>query len=108
MSSRSITVPSGHPAHAWPGGCRVTVVPGRRHDEIMRHEPDGIFLSNGPGPAAPANTPCRSSRHHRSGHAVFGICLGISFWRCARGKTKKMPLGHPGAQHPVKELATGR
>jgi carbamoyl-phosphate synthase small subunit len=93
-------------------GCRVTVVPATATtDEIMRHEPDGIFLSNGPGdPAATGEYAVPVIRDIiEAGTPVFGICLGHQLLALALGgKTKKMPLGHRGANHPVKELATGR
>jgi carbamoyl-phosphate synthase small subunit len=93
-------------------GCRVTVVPATATtDEIMRHEPDGVFLSNGPGdPAATGEYAVPVIRDIiEAGTPVFGICLGHQLLALALGgKTKKMPLGHRGANHPVKELATGR
>src|SRR6266436_5801495 len=93
-------------------GCRVTVVPATATTEdIMRHEPDGVFLSNGPGdPAATGEYAVPVIRDIiEAGTPLFGICLGHQLLALALGgKTKKMPLGHRGANHPVKELATGR
>ena len=93
-------------------GCRVTVVPATADAEsILAHEPDGIFLSNGPGdPAATGGYAVPVIRSlMRSGLPIFGICLGHQLLALALGaETRKMPFGHRGANHPVKELATGR
>ena len=93
-------------------GCRVTVVPATATaGDVLRHAPDGVFLSNGPGdPAAtgeyavPAITEVLDA-----GVPIFGICLGHQILALALGaKTEKMHHGHRGANHPVKELATGK
>jgi len=93
-------------------GCRVTVVPGNTPaDEIMGHKPDGVFLSNGPGD--PAATGVYAVPMIRSlldaGMPIFGICLGHQMLCLAAGaKTTKMHMGHRGANHPVKDLLTGK
>ena len=102
-----------HPALSRPGpGCRVTVVPATADAEsILAHEPDGIFLSNGPGdPAATGDYAVPVIRSlMASGLPIFGICLGHQLLALALGaETRKMPFGHRGANHPVKDLATGR
>jgi len=93
-------------------GARVTVVPaGASFEEIMGHEPDGFFLSNGPGdPAATGKYAIPVIRKMlESGKPLFGICLGHQLLALAvGGKTSKMFQGHRGANHPVKRLADGR
>ena len=93
-------------------GCRVTVVPAdATSDDILRHRPDGIFLSNGPGdPAATGQYAVPVVRQLiETGLPIFGICLGHQILALALGaKTEKLHLGHRGANHPVKDLATGK
>lgn len=93
-------------------GCRVTVVPGNTPaQDILSLKPDGVFLSNGPGdPAETGQYAVPTIRAIlESGIPLFGICLGHQMLALALGgKTKKMHLGHRGANHPVKDLTTGR
>ncbi len=93
-------------------GCKVTVVPANATaDDIMRHKPDGVFLSNGPGdPAATAHysVPAVQAVLDRK-VPLFGICLGHQILALTLGgKTKKMDRGHRGANQPVKDLTTGK
>jgi carbamoyl-phosphate synthase small subunit len=92
--------------------CRVTVVPATASTaDIMRHRPDGIFLSNGPGdPAATGAYAVPVLRDLLgSGKPIFGICLGHQLLALALGgTTHKMARGHRGANHPVKDLQTGK
>jgi carbamoyl-phosphate synthase small subunit len=93
-------------------GARVTVVPATAtFDEIMAHEPDGFFLSNGPGdPAATGEYAVPViQKMLETGKPLFGICLGHQMLAIAvGGKTSKMFQGHRGANHPVKRLEDGR
>ena len=92
-------------------GCRVTVVPAHAGaGEIARHAPDGVVLSNGPGdPAATGEYAAPVIRELvAAGMPVFGICLGHQMLALALGaRTVKMDIGHHGANHPIKNLATG-
>jgi len=92
-------------------GCRVTVVPAQTPAaEVRRLKPDGIFLSNGPGDPEPCDYAIAASRELiDEGHPTFGICLGHQIMALASGaKTFKMKFGHHGANHPVKDLDSGR
>jgi carbamoyl-phosphate synthase small subunit len=93
-------------------GCRVTVVPAKTGaQDILERRPDGVFLSNGPGdPAATGSYAVPEIKKLiDSDLPVFGICLGHQMLGLALGgKTKKMHQGHHGANHPVKDLATGK
>jgi carbamoyl-phosphate synthase small subunit len=93
-------------------GCRVTVVPATATaDEVMALAPDGVLLTNGPGdPAATgAYAVPEIEKLVESGKPVFGICLGHQLLGLALGgRTEKMPFGHHGSNHPVKDLTTGK
>jgi carbamoyl-phosphate synthase small subunit len=93
-------------------GARVTVVPATAtFDEIMAHEPDGFFLSNGPGdPAATGEYAVPVIKQMlETKKPLFGICLGHQMLALAvGGKTSKMFQGHRGANHPVKRLSDGQ
>lgn len=91
--------------------CRVTVFPAKASpDEVLELKPDGVFLSNGPGdPAAVDYAPDAVKRIAGEGVPIFGICLGHQILGLTYGaETVKMPYGHRGGNHPVKELETGR
>lgn len=92
--------------------CKVTVVPASTSAaDVLRHKPDGVFLSNGPGdPAATGQYAVPMIQGVlKSGTPTFGICLGHQMLCLALGaKTEKMHHGHRGANHPVKDLATGK
>src|SRR5690242_10577846 len=93
-------------------GCKVTVVPATATaEDILRHKPDGVFLSNGPGDPAATGTYAVPVIQQliKFELPIFGICLGHQMLGLALGcKTKKMHLGHHGANHPVKDLQTGK
>jgi carbamoyl-phosphate synthase small subunit len=93
-------------------GCGVTVVPATASaEEILRHKPDGVFLSNGPGdPAATGSYAVPVLRQLMKFNVpIFGICLGHQLLALSLGaRTKKMHLGHRGANHPVKDIETGK
>ena len=92
-------------------GCRVTVVPATTTAEtVLAMNPDGVFLSNGPGDPEPCDyaiTAIKTLLEKKM--PIFGICLGHQLLALASGaKTEKMKFGHHGANHPVLEIATGR
>ncbi|MBN1866064.1 glutamine-hydrolyzing carbamoyl-phosphate synthase small subunit [Candidatus Sumerlaeota bacterium] len=92
-------------------GFRVTVVPARATaEEALALEPDGIFLSNGPGDPEPCTYAIEAARELiQGGKPTFGICLGHQIMGLALGgKTYKLKFGHRGANHPVRDEATGR
>jgi carbamoyl-phosphate synthase small subunit len=91
-------------------GCRVTVLPGdTSSDEILAMKPDGLFISNGPGdPAAVEHARDAILKLSEQGVPVFGICLGHQLMaRAFGGETYKLPFGHHGGNHPVKDLERG-
>ena len=92
-------------------GCRITVVPATTPAaEVLKLQPDGIFLSNGPGDPEPCSYAIEATRALiDSGTPTFGICLGHQILALASGaRTFKMKFGHHGANHPVKDLDSGR
>ena len=92
-------------------GCRVTVVPAQTPaTEVQRLKPDGVFLSNGPGDPQPCDYAIAAAKTLiDQGIPTFGICLGHQIMALASGaRTFKMKFGHHGANHPVKDLDTGR
>jgi carbamoyl-phosphate synthase small subunit len=88
----------------------VTVVPATTGaDDILALEPDGVFLSNGPGDPAPLHGPTATVAALLGAVPVFGICLGHQILASALGGTTfKLPFGHHGSNHPVRRLATGQ
>jgi len=92
-------------------GCKVTVVPAKTPAaDVLALKPDGVFLSNGPGDPEPCDYAIAATRTIvDSGMPTFGICLGHQIMALAAGaKTFKMTHSHHGANHPVKDLDTGR
>jgi carbamoyl-phosphate synthase small subunit len=91
-------------------GCEITVVPAATTAaEVLEHKPDGVFLSNGPGDPEGVPYLVDAVRALLGRVPVFGICLGHQILGLAAGgRTYKLPFGHHGANHPVKDLATGR
>lgn len=92
-------------------GCRLTVVPAQTSaDEVLAMNPDGIFLSNGPGDPEPCDYAITAIQQFLTTDIpLFGICLGHQLLALAAGaKTLKMKFGHHGANHPVKDLQTGQ
>ena len=93
------------------GGCRMTVVPAQTPaEDVLALEPDGIFLSNGPGDPEPCDYAIAATqRFLETDVPVFGICLGHQILGLAVGaRTLKMKFGHHGANHPVQDIETGR
>lgn len=90
--------------------CRVTVVPASATaEEVLRTRPDGVLLSNGPGDPAAVSYVIETTKKLIGRVPIFGICLGHQILGLALGgKTYKLKFGHHGANHPVKDLKTGR
>ena len=92
-------------------GCRITVVPAKTDaSQVLAMRPDGVFLSNGPGDPQPCDYAIEAAAALlRASVPMFGICLGHQIMALAcSARTYKMKFGHHGANHPVKEVATGR
>ena len=92
-------------------GCRITVVPARTGAaDVLAMEPDGVFLSNGPGDPEPCDYAIEATRQFLTESLpLFGICLGHQILGLACGaKTEKMKFGHRGANHPVQDMQTKR
>ena len=90
-------------------GCKVTVVPAQTSAaDVLKYQPDGVFLSNGPGDPEPCDYAIKAiSELLAAGVPTYGICLGHQLLALASGaKTLKMKFGHHGANHPVKDLDT--
>jgi carbamoyl-phosphate synthase small subunit len=93
------------------GGCRMTVVPAQTSaEDALALEPDGVFLSNGPGDPEPCDYAINAAKKFLATDLpVFGICLGHQILGLAAGaRTVKMKFGHHGANHPVQDLESGR
>lgn len=91
-------------------GCKVTVVPSTTSaKDVLAHQPDGVFLSNGPGDPAAVKTGIETVRDLLGKKPLFGICLGHQILSLALGgDTYKLKFGHRGLNQPVKDLVTGR
>jgi carbamoyl-phosphate synthase small subunit len=92
-------------------GCRITVVPAQTSaKDVLAMEPDGVFLSNGPGDPEPCDYAIKATKNFlTAGVPLFGICLGHQIMGLAVGaKTMKMKFGHRGANHPVQDTQTRR
>ena len=98
------------PRHLADMGCRVTVVPGSATaEEILAQDPDGVFLSNGPGDPEPLTQAVETIRGLLGKQPIFGICLGQQLLGLALGgKTFKLKFGHRGANQPVLNKRTGQ
>lgn len=90
--------------------CRVTVVPAQTPaSEVLAMNPDGVFFSNGPGDPEPLDYAQQNVRDLAGKTPLFGICLGHQIFGLALGgKTYKLKFGHHGANHPIKNLETGK
>jgi carbamoyl-phosphate synthase small subunit len=91
-------------------GCKVTIVPAHTTaEDVTAMKPDGVWLSNGPGDPEPLTDIVENIRKLIGRYPIFGICLGHQLMGLAfGGRTYKLPFGHHGGNHPVKDLATGR
>jgi carbamoyl-phosphate synthase small subunit len=92
-------------------GCRVTVVPSNTSaEDVLARKPNGVFFSNGPGdPAAVTYAPATIRAIAEKQVPIFGICLGHQLIGLTFGaSTIKLPYGHRGGNHPVKDIASGR
>jgi carbamoyl-phosphate synthase small subunit len=91
-------------------GCRVTILPGTATaDDVLAHQPDGVFLSNGPGDPEPIYYAIETIRNLLGKKPIFGICLGHQLLGLACGaKTFKLKFGHRGANQPVLNVLTGK
>ena len=96
--------------HLQSSGCRVTVLPGNASAaDVLKHKPDGIFLSNGPGDPEALSSCVETVRLLLGKAPMFGICLGHQLLALACGaKTFKLKFGHRGANQPVMDLASGK
>jgi carbamoyl-phosphate synthase small subunit len=95
--------------HLWDEGCRVTILPGTATaEEVLALNPDGVFLSNGPGDPEPLHYAQETIRGVLGKKPIFGICLGHQLFGLACGaKTFKLKFGHRGANQPVLNKDTG-
>jgi carbamoyl-phosphate synthase small subunit len=96
--------------HLTSRGCRVSILPGTATaDDVLAHDPDGVFLSNGPGDPEPIVYAIEAIRGLLGNQPIFGICLGHQLLSLAAGaKTFKLKFGHRGANQPVLNLDNGR
>jgi carbamoyl-phosphate synthase small subunit len=90
-------------------GCSVTVVPASfPAEDVLAMQPDGVFLSNGPGDPAPVTIAIENIKKLLGKVPIFGICLGHQLLALALGgRTYKLKFGHRGGNHPVRNLQTG-
>jgi carbamoyl-phosphate synthase small subunit len=96
--------------HLTSRGCRVTILPGTASAaDVLSHNPDGVFLSNGPGDPEPVTYAIEAIQNLLGEKPIFGICLGHQLLSLAAGaKTYKLKFGHRGANQPVLNLDNGR